>query len=268
ADDLDFFVLFSSMHTVTGGIGQSDYVAANSYLDLYAAHMRQMGKKALTINWPLWRDVGMGQAHEADNRHSPFESLAPRQGAAIFTELLHASQSQVIVGQLKRRLPKEAIGHSLVRDYALGEGIERAVSQAIGGGSHPAEVSGKETAAIIKEAEHQEITAWDEEIAHILASVLGLDEISIFANFEDLGGNSLLAVRLQKELDAAYPGVFMISDIFSYPTVHDMAAYLERKRATPAKRSMTIEQIMSDLEQGNITADEADLLIREISEPV
>ena len=268
ADDLDFFVLFSSMHTVTGGIGQSDYVAANSYLDLYAAHMRQMGKKALTINWPLWRDVGMGQAHEADNRHSPFESLAPRQGAAIFTELLHADQPQVIVGQLKRRLPKEAIGHSLVRDYALGEGIERAVAQAIGGGSHPAEVSGKETAAIIKEAEHQEITAWDEEIAHILASVLGLDEISIFANFEDLGGNSLLAVRLQKELDAAYPGVFMISDIFSYPTVHDMAAYLERKRATPAKRSMTIEQIMSDLEQGKITADEADLLIRQISEPV
>ncbi|TGV05095.1 hypothetical protein EN829_055250, partial [Mesorhizobium sp. M00.F.Ca.ET.186.01.1.1] len=206
-------------------------------------------------------------AYQADNRQSPFESLAPRQGAAIFTELLHAEQCQIIVGQLKRRLAKETIGHSLVHDYVLGESIERAVKQAIGSGSHPADSSATET-AIIKEADHQEITAWDQEIAHILARVLGLEEISIFANFEDLGGNSLLAVRLQKELDAAYPGVFMISDIFSYPTVHDMAAYLERKRATPAKRSMTIEQIMNDLEQGKITADEADLLIREISEQV
>ncbi|NRQ55291.1 type I polyketide synthase [Brevibacillus sp. HD1.4A] len=267
ADNLDFFVMFSSMHTVTGGIGQSDYVAANSYLDLYAAYMRQAGRKALTINWPLWREVGMGQAYQADNRQSLFESLTPRQGAAIFTELLHAEQCQIIVGQLKRRLAKETIGHSLVHDYVLGESIERAVTQAIGSGSHPADSSATET-AIIKEADHQEITAWDQEIAHILARVLGLEEISIFANFEDLGGNSLLAVRLQKELDAAYPGVFMISDIFSYPTVHDMAAYLERKRATPAKRSMTIEQIMNDLEQGTITADEADLLIREISEQV
>ncbi|MGV2720183.1 UNVERIFIED_CONTAM: KR domain-containing protein, partial [Klebsiella pneumoniae] len=122
-DSLDFFVLFSSMNTVTGGAGQSDYVAANSYLDLYAAHMRQMGKKALTINWPLWRDVGMGQAYEVDNRHSPFESLAPGQGAAIFAELLHADQSQVIVGQLKRRLAKEAISRSLMRDYVLSDSL-------------------------------------------------------------------------------------------------------------------------------------------------
>ncbi|WP_233475920.1 SDR family NAD(P)-dependent oxidoreductase [Paenibacillus sonchi] len=42
-DELDFFMMFSSMNTVTGGMGQSDYVAANSYLDLYADWMRKQG---------------------------------------------------------------------------------------------------------------------------------------------------------------------------------------------------------------------------------
>lgn len=266
-DNLDFFVMFSSMHTLTGGIGQSDYVAANSYMDLYAAYMRQTGRKALTINWPLWRDVGMGQAYDTDNQYNLFESISPSQGAAIFTELLEADLCQVIVGQLKPKLSKETIGHSLAKDYVLAESIEKAIDRALGSSNTLEHSSIRET-AIIKEADHQEITKWDQEIALILAKVLGLEEISIFANFEDLGGNSLLAVRLQKELDAAYPGVFMISDIFSYPTVHDMAGYLERKRATPVKRNMTIEQIMNDLEQGKITADEADQFIREMSEPV
>ncbi|WP_039837505.1 ketoreductase domain-containing protein, partial [Paenibacillus sonchi] len=54
-DELDFFMMFSSMNTVTGGMGQSDYVAANSYLDLYADWMRKQGRKGITVNWPLWQ---------------------------------------------------------------------------------------------------------------------------------------------------------------------------------------------------------------------
>jgi len=266
-DDLDFFMMFSSMNTVTGGMGQSDYVAANSYLDLYADSMRQQGRKGITVNWPLWQDVGLAKAYEVDNRHSLFESITPRQGAAIFTELLQADRSQVIVGQLKRQLRRETIGQNMMNDYVLSESLKKQLNRALSS-EHSQAGATLQAEIIIKDANHHEMTQSDKEIVQILARVLGLQEISIFANFEDLGGNSLLAVRLHKELDAAYPGIFAISDVFSYPTVHDMAAYLERKRSSPAKRELTIEQVMSDLENGNITADEADKLIREISEPV
>ncbi|ACE84705.1 SDR family NAD(P)-dependent oxidoreductase [Cellvibrio japonicus] len=62
---LDYFIVFSSLTAVNGNIGQSDYAAANAYLDAFA-HARQAqvvrGERhglSLSINWPLWREGGM-----------------------------------------------------------------------------------------------------------------------------------------------------------------------------------------------------------------
>ncbi len=263
-DDLIFFMMFSSMSTLMGGMGQSDYVAANSYLDLYADWMRTQGRKGITVNWPLWQEVGMAEVYEVDNRQSVFESLTPRQGAAIYGELLQAGRSRVIVGQLKRRLAKDTIGQSLMNDYVLSESLNRQLRRSL---HNTQNLNGtpERTELIIKDANQLQMTRSHKEIAQILAKVLDVQELSIFANFEDLGWNSLLAVRLHKELEAVFPGLFAISDVFSYPTVHDMAVYLERKRTIPQKREMTIEQVMGDLEDGIITPEEAEVLIGKIS---
>ncbi|MED1642328.1 type I polyketide synthase [Brevibacillus agri] len=249
ADSLDFFVLFSSMNTVTGGAGQSDYVAANSYLDLYAAHMRQMGKKALTINWPLWRDVGMGQAYEVDNRHSPFESLAPGQGAAIFAELLHADQSQVIVGQLKRRLGKEAISHSLMRDYVLSDSLTNFFQSQL---QAPREAkAAAETAKAhlrILDQDEASMSATERAVAKIWAQVLGVQEISVSAKFNSMGGNSVLAVYLFRLLEEAYGPIINISDVFTYSTIAEMAAYIDSKQQ-PAKEAVSAASTLDLLER-------------------
>ncbi|MBX3711508.1 MAG: SDR family NAD(P)-dependent oxidoreductase [Lysobacter sp.] len=64
ADDLDFFVLFSSL-AAFGNAGQCDYGYANSYLDAFAARrefQRARGERrgrTLSLNWSLWADGGM-----------------------------------------------------------------------------------------------------------------------------------------------------------------------------------------------------------------
>lgn len=70
-DALDFFVLFSSISAITGNIGQADYVAANSFMDVYV-HYRQslvaQGKrhgKNVAINWPHWESGGMQISSES-----------------------------------------------------------------------------------------------------------------------------------------------------------------------------------------------------------
>ncbi|WP_340673722.1 beta-ketoacyl reductase, partial [Brevibacillus agri] len=248
-DSLDFFVLFSSMNTVTGGAGQSDYVAANSYLDLYAAHMRQMGKKALTINWPLWRDVGMGQAYEVDNRHSPFESLAPGQGAAIFAELLHADQSQVIVGQLKRRLAKEAISRSLMRDYVLSDSLTSFFQgQLQAPREEKAAAETKKAHLRILDQDEASMSATERAVAKIWAQVLGVQEISVSAKFNSMGGNSVLAVYLFRLLEEAYGPIINISDVFTYSTIAEMAAYIDSKQQ-PAKEAVSAASTLDLLER-------------------
>lgn len=56
---LDFFVMFSSIASLLGGRGQSNYAAANGFLDGLAHLRKQQGKPALVINWGPFHTVGM-----------------------------------------------------------------------------------------------------------------------------------------------------------------------------------------------------------------
>ncbi|MFQ3244035.1 MAG: acyl transferase domain-containing protein/surfactin synthase thioesterase subunit/acyl carrier protein [Arenicella sp.] len=69
--ELDFFVSFSSVGSINGGIAYCDYVYANYFIDVYSAYreqLRQAGKRhgiSLAINWEFWREGGMVLPDEA-----------------------------------------------------------------------------------------------------------------------------------------------------------------------------------------------------------
>jgi acyl carrier protein len=57
--ELDYFVMFSSVTTVLGNPGQANYVAANAYMEGLARRRRQKGLAALAIGWGPISDVGV-----------------------------------------------------------------------------------------------------------------------------------------------------------------------------------------------------------------
>jgi acyl transferase domain-containing protein/NAD(P)-dependent dehydrogenase (short-subunit alcohol dehydrogenase family)/acyl carrier protein len=59
---LDLFVGYSSMSSLVGVPGQSDYVSANAFLDAALAQLSdQTDTRALAINWSAWSQIGMTQ---------------------------------------------------------------------------------------------------------------------------------------------------------------------------------------------------------------
>jgi acyl transferase domain-containing protein len=57
---LDFFVACSSRSAILGGFGQSDYCAANAFLDVFAQYSHALGGvKMRSINWGAWQSAGM-----------------------------------------------------------------------------------------------------------------------------------------------------------------------------------------------------------------
>ena len=58
-DTLELMVLFSSTSTATRGAGQVDYVAANAWLNAFAAAHQGGKTHVVAVNWGIWSDVGM-----------------------------------------------------------------------------------------------------------------------------------------------------------------------------------------------------------------
>ncbi len=72
------------------------------------------------------------------------------------------------------------------------------------------------------------------ELAAILSSLLGVDEVSVQDNFFMLGGHSLLGTQLIARVRDAFGVELSLRTLFDAPTIADLAAEIERARMAEA----------------------------------
>jgi hypothetical protein len=86
-------------------------------------------------------------------------------------------------------------------------------------------------------------TEAERRILEIWRDVLQVNEIGIHDNFFDLGGHSLLLVRVHGRLKAVFERDFGIVSLFAYPTVHALAGFL----GDPADEAVSVEAAAATL---------------------
>jgi iturin family lipopeptide synthetase A len=237
ADDLDFFILFSSIATITGAAGQSDYTAANSFLDSFSAYRNKHGKRTLCINWPLWEGVGMAAAYGATDTHLIFKAVSPAKALEVFEKLLSVKAPRVIFGELNYPMIT-AVYNDL--PFKISDQIDTAIKKQKGRLTNRKKVSEGDN---FQKAVIIGISNPDEEqtpyiLAQIWARVLGLAEIDANMYFYDQGGDSILASQLLKDINREYPEVISISDIYSYSTVNELAHLIDQKGGNIKRKAL------------------------------
>ena len=116
---LDFFTMLSSICGIAGARGQSNYSAANTFLDSFASYRHSLGLPANSVSLGIIEDVGYVNEHDIIRRRLLAQGWTPIR-EPLLHKILHysilqqgpqpintASKSQLITG-IPVPLPKES----------------------------------------------------------------------------------------------------------------------------------------------------------------
>lgn len=268
-DQPDFFVLFSSINALYGLPGQGDYTAANSYLDSFAAYREKLGLRTQSINWAAWKEIGMAADYGVNDDRGIFKALPTDKGVRAFEEILQKAITRLTVGELNYDTLGALEGNY---PFEMSSEIRTQISRQRKLHQTPEDQAGgkkRSVNVILKGGSANEL---ETVVARIWAEVLGLDEVDVYESFYDLGGDSILATYILKAMEAEFPGLIDISDIFTYSSVHDMAEYLQSKMTDKPKEKLKVQEEEVDLDadldamldqllSGEIEAGEAEKLL-------
>ncbi|AZE49482.1 Polyketide synthase [Pseudomonas chlororaphis] len=148
ADALDLFLVFSSISSLAGTVGQSAYAYANEYLDHFAqwrdeqVRAGQRQGKSLAVNWPYWRDGGMRISEQTETLMRNVMGVQPLSldmGLEVLLGLSTTSPTSLCVAVGDRAKIEKALGmnslqpppSTVVRPPAIaaGEGLSLALGK-------------------------------------------------------------------------------------------------------------------------------------------
>lgn len=261
---LDFYIMYSSMQTIFGGIGQGDYTSANSFMDGYAKYLRTEKINAQTINWPGWSETGMAVDYQVADDATLFTSVNNAQGIKGLYSIMTHNVTNLVPGDINYKFMYAVTPEKL--PFAISAQIKRIYDRNAKKFSRSGEVEQGATGRNVKfnaedfamfGKEANEYTENEKIVAFIYASVLDLEEIDIYESFNALGGDSIIATEVFKIMDKNYPGILNISDIFSYPTVEEMAAHIDTviDESNKEKNDEKYTDMMGKLDAGEIEVD-------------
>ncbi|QDQ02379.1 amino acid adenylation domain-containing protein [Lysinibacillus fusiformis] len=68
----------------------------------------------------------------------------------------------------------------------------------------------------------------EKKLVEIWREILGIETIGIHDNFFDLGGSSLLLVRMHSLIESVYKGKVEVTDLFTYTTIAELSEFIEK----------------------------------------
>ena len=214
---IDFICYFSSSSAILGDFGSCDYSIGNRFQMAYANYRNQEQRqgKAVVINWPLWKEGGMGVGDEENTKmylkSSGQRFLESEEGIAAFDGLLtqNGTQHLLLVGQRSR------VQRFLGVDQNQSSRSVQTNSNALSRGRR-AEMQGLS----LKQCLEMDLK---DHIGKLLK--ISQDRLDVDANLADFGFDSISLAELAALLTDYYGIEITPVLFFGYPTLEKLTQY-------------------------------------------
>jgi amino acid adenylation domain-containing protein len=220
--NLDLFVVFSSIASSLGNPGQSNYAAANAFMDALCEHRKLQGLPAHSLSWGPWAEVGMAKELVAKDSKGGLLGLKPEEAMRALESALLLGKTQITIANInwKNYLGPMREAPMWLRAFAQDKISHEYLSAQL---EH---VPVNERPALIKSF-----------VSQAVRSVLGFSTsqtIDEEQSFFELGLDSLMTLELKNFIQAALGNTILISPtaVFDYDTIKKMGGYIEQLGVT------------------------------------
>jgi NADPH:quinone reductase-like Zn-dependent oxidoreductase/acyl carrier protein len=253
--DLDFFVCFSSIASLLGNAGQSNYASANAFMDGFARFRRGSGLCGMSINWGPWADEGMASGAVAQKLEA--------QGV----RLLDPETCIEVLGHLLVERPVQAGVMDIDwRAYCARHGIDAASGfySRLGLGASPGaakavtvqDASAETLKQLADALEAQRPKLMLNMLQRMAKGILGYGDSETLESdrpLSDQGFDSLMSVELRNRMSKAFDKPLAASLLFDHPTLDKLGAYMlgevlrlgpaPEPQADPSSTEFVLDQI-------------------------
>jgi len=240
ADQLDVFMLYSSVASLFGNVGQANYSSANAYMDELARWRVSRGLAGLSIQWPAVSGVGMAAAMDERVKVDKSLSVDVATVKKVLKQLVcAASLNECVQSVLPRGLLMDGALPACVSPLTsfvklrLDKPVSRSVSRSGKGsnkGNRGQGGGGDSNASsrfslLSPEARRKEIF---QEVDGTVKELLGLEDKAIDpeAALVDVGIDSLAGTQLVRELREKIGVDLEPTALFDYPSVNALTDHL------------------------------------------
>jgi NAD(P)-dependent dehydrogenase (short-subunit alcohol dehydrogenase family)/acyl carrier protein len=248
----DFCMLFSSLSAALGGLHYGAYPAANIFLDA-VAHQRALAGRGrwISVNWDGWRTDESSAGAEVGARAADqaVTTIGPVDGMILFEQVLSLGDRprvMVATGDLRGRFNRW-VGRAPASNRMAG-----------------ADASPRSADAGLERHDRPDIgTAFvaprdiiEQRVAAIWQELLGLEQVGVHDSFFDLGGHSLLGLRLTARLRDTFQAECSLQQLFEAPTVAELAVLVREQAPNEAVDPAVAEMLglVDQLSEQEITA--------------
>jgi acyl carrier protein len=212
--------LFSSAASMLGSAGQSNYAAANQFMDALAWHRRAHGQRAVSINWGPWSEVGLaaGADHGGRLAVEGMKSLTPGEGTTALGRALLGDEPQV--GVLHMDWNELQAAQPLFTKQPFFSGVVHAT------GGVP-DATGIRQQVLAAPA-GQRVALLTDRLRHHAAAILRLDhgKVDVDQPLITMGVDSLMAVELRSRVEQDLGETIPLLHLVKGPSLTELACML------------------------------------------
>ncbi|UCJ09482.1 KR domain-containing protein [Chitinophaga pendula] len=232
---LQFFLLFSSVSAIIPSlsIGQSDYAMANAWMD-YRAQTLAPHFPIISIQWPSWKETGMGETRGSVYQRTGLWSHTNEEGLQWLDHILAHRPAAVILPAIVhpgRWKPEQLLQKALEPSPA----VQAPVTPV------PQEKKLAPAADLFTGVRGWLLTLFAQELK------IAADRLETDTAFQDYGVDSIILTQIVRHINQLIPAPMDPSILYEYATIDALADWLSKEYESPLRelQAMTTPAIAS-----------------------